>query len=183
MAWFNERKAAQVATYFALKQGGAINIVKLMKLVYLGDREFLAKYDSPILFDRPVSMPKGPVNSNTYNCASGQVSAEVWDAYLTDAANHMISCTQANMTYQDLKALSRAEVQVLDEVWEKFGHMNQWDLVKYTHDNCDEWEDPNGSSQSIPYERILRVLGKGAASREIAERIESEKTTQALLGN
>lgn len=170
---FNERKAAQVATFFALKQGGSINIVKLIKLVYLGDREFLKRYDAPILHDRLVSMQKGPVNSNTYNFASGQVRADVWDTYLSDEANHMISC--GKITLNELNELSRAEIRVLEQVWNDFGHMNPWELVDYTHDNCEEWEDPDGSSKTIPYERVLKVLGKGAASREIAERIEAER--------
>lgn len=173
---FNERKAAHVATYFALKQGGAINVLKLMKLVYLGDREFLSRYDAPILHDRLVSMPKGPINSNVYNCASGQVDAKVWDSYLVDAANHMIVCARSDLSPGDLNELSRAEIRVLDHVWAEFGHMNQWDLVQYTHDHCEEWEDPEGSSSTIPYERILKALGKGMPSREIAERIEAERS-------
>jgi uncharacterized phage-associated protein len=172
---FNERKAAHVAAFFALKQGGAINIVKLMKLIYLGDREFLRRYDAPILHDRLVSMPKGPVNSNTYNCASGQVEAEVWDTYLVDGANHMISCARPSLGVGELNELSRAEMRVLDAVWSDFGHMNQWELVQYTHDNCEEWEDPQRSSSTIPYERVLKALGKGVSSRDIAERIEAER--------
>lgn len=171
---FNERKAAHVAAYLAAKQGGSIHIVKLIKLIYLSDREFLGRYDSPILHDRLVSMPKGPVNSNTYNLASGQVPAPIWDELLADEANHMIACRKA-VSVEDLDELSRAETKVLDEVWNRFGGMGPWELVDYTHDHCEEWEDPRGSSDTIPYERILKVLGKGAVAREIAERIESER--------
>jgi uncharacterized phage-associated protein len=178
---FNERKAAQVAAFFALKQGGSINIVKLMKLIYLGDREFLKRYDTPILHDRLVSMPKGPVNSNAYNCASGQVQAATWDSYIQDNANHMVSVATDNLTVAELKELSKAELRVLDSVWDNFGALNQWQLVEYTHDNCAEWEDPEGSSDTIPYERILRVLGKGLASREIGERIEAERAALRQL--
>lgn len=180
--WFNERKAAHVASFFALKAGGSINVVKLMKLIYLGDREFLRRFDAPILHDRLVSMPKGPVNSNTYNCASGQVQADVWDSYLSDSANHMVSSAQPELTVDALDELSRAELRVLDDVWKEFGHLNQWDLVRYTHENCDEWEDPSGSSETIPYERVLKVLGKGHASRDIAERIEAEQAAMRQFG-
>jgi uncharacterized phage-associated protein len=119
-------------------------------------------------------MPKGPVNSNTYNCASGQVRAEIWDAYLTDEARHMISCSATDV--EELDELSRAELRVLDAVWNDFGKFSPWELVDYTHDNCPEWEDPEGSSRPIPYERILKALGKGAVSRDIADRIEAERT-------
>ncbi len=139
---FNEKKAAEVAVFFAIKSGGAINIVKLMKLIYLGDRAFLKKYDAPILHDRLVSMPKGPVNSNTYNCASGQVRAEVWDSYIRDSANHMVACANEKISIDDLRELSRAEISVLDDVWKEFGALDPWALVDFTHDNCDEWEEP-----------------------------------------
>lgn len=177
---FIERKAAHVAAYLTLKQGGSIHIVKLIKLIYLSDREFLKRYDAPILHDRLVSMPKGPVNSNTYNFASGQVRAEIWDSLLSDEANHMISCRKIDLA--DLDELSRAEVRVLDDVLLEFGKMGPWELVDYTHDNCDEWEDPKGSSRTIPYERVLKVLGKGHAARDIAERIESEAIALEQLG-
>jgi Protein of unknown function (DUF4065) len=61
--WFNVKKAAQVAAFFALKQGGQIHVLKLTKLVYLSDREFMDRYDIPITGDKLVSMDHGPVNS------------------------------------------------------------------------------------------------------------------------
>lgn len=178
---FNERKAAHVAAFFAMKAGGSIPVLSLMKLVYLGDREFLKRYDTPILHDRLVSMNKGPLNSNTYNCASGQVEATVWDSYLSDAANHMIN-SRVPVSVDDLDELSRAEVAVLGDIWSEFGHMDRWALVKYTHDHCAEWEDPATSSSNIPYERVLKALGKGAAARDIADRIEAERALFRRLG-
>ena len=45
---YSARKAAQVAAFFAIKEGGAINVLKLAKLLYLSDREHLSQYDFPI---------------------------------------------------------------------------------------------------------------------------------------
>jgi len=58
--WFKVRKAAQVGAYFAFQQGGSINLMKLVKLVYLANRNAMAKYDYPIFDDHMVSMPHGP---------------------------------------------------------------------------------------------------------------------------
>ena len=49
---YNVRKAAQVVAFFAIRQGGRINVLKLSKLVYLSDRAFVEKYDVPILYDK-----------------------------------------------------------------------------------------------------------------------------------
>jgi uncharacterized phage-associated protein len=68
---FNRRKAAQVAAFFARAEGGRINVLKLVKLIYLADREFVLRHGEPMLDDRWVSMPHGPVNSGTYDMIQG----------------------------------------------------------------------------------------------------------------
>jgi hypothetical protein len=44
-------KAAQAAAYFALKSGSSINVLKLCKLLYLAEREFMARYDTPMFYE------------------------------------------------------------------------------------------------------------------------------------
>ncbi len=56
-------------------------------------------------------------------------------------------------------ALSDSDLEVLGETWEQFGHIQKFDLVKYTHDNCPEWEDPQGSSTPITYKKLFTALG------------------------
>jgi uncharacterized phage-associated protein len=65
--WYNARKAAQVAAFFAKAQGGKINVLKLVKLIYLADRLALETFEHPILEDKFVSMDHGPVNSITFS--------------------------------------------------------------------------------------------------------------------
>lgn len=79
-----------------------------------------------------------------------------------------------------LDELSRADRQVLDETWRDFGHMSQWDIRDYTHKHCPEWEDPLGSSNPIPYERVFKFLGKTDAA-ELAEAVRQESRGQQSL--
>jgi uncharacterized phage-associated protein len=180
---FNERKAAQLAAFFALRSGGSINVLKLVKLVYLSDREFLKRYDSPILFDRLVSMPHGPVNSFTYGYVSGQLVSEKWDEFIADRALHDVGVVDKEVHVSDLDELSEAELEILGHVWIEFGHMSGWEIRNYTHENCEEWEDPDGSSTSIPYERVLKALGKGHVASDISKRIASEREIQRKLAD
>ncbi len=69
--WYNARKAAQVAAFFALSEGGKINVLKLVKLIYLADRSAMEAFEAPILNDKFVSMDHGPVNSITLNLING----------------------------------------------------------------------------------------------------------------
>lgn len=158
---FDVSKAAQVVAFFALKAGGKINVLKLAKLLYLGDREFMARYDEPMLYDRMVSMPDGPVTSVTYNFINGEVEDPAWPKFVAPRRGNDISVAEG-VTVKNLDQLSPAETEVLDYLWSKFGHYDRYALRDWTHvkENVPEWEDPAGSSQAISYEKIFQVLGK-----------------------
>jgi uncharacterized phage-associated protein len=64
---FNPRKAAQAVAFLIRGRGGRTDIMDIIKLVYLSDREFLARYDRPILFDDFFCLDHGPVDSVTYD--------------------------------------------------------------------------------------------------------------------
>lgn len=179
---YNVRKAAQVSAFFAKKDGGAINVLKLAKLLYLADREFMDLYDFPILFDNLVSMPHGPVTSLTMNYVNGlsQEDRGSWDEFISDRAGYRVGLANPNIADDDLDELSDAEIHVLESAWDKFGHMNQFQIRDYTHANCPEWEDPNGSSYPIPYERVLKFLHK-ERSAEIAREIETLRSLDTFL--
>jgi uncharacterized phage-associated protein len=179
---YNVRKAAQVCAFFAKKNGGTINVLKLAKLLYLADREFMNRYDFPILFDSLVSMPHGPVTSMTMNYVNGlsQEARESWEEFVTDRAGYEVGLAIADLSEEDLDELSDAEVHVLDATWDKFGYMNPFQIRDYTHAHCPEWEDPNGSSYPIPYERVLKFLNK-ERSADIARQIEALRSLDAVL--
>ncbi len=180
-SWFNSRKAAQVAAFFAMCSGGAINILKLVKLIYLANRSFMEKYDCVIFNDRLVSMDHGPVSSITLNYLNGYVyDREDWKDFVSDRENYLVGLARDSLTKEDLDELSKAEFAVLKEVWGRFGHMDQWQICDWTHDNCPEWENPHGSSERIPYERVFKYLGK-KHSDELAEKVESERSLDELF--
>lgn len=58
---FNERKVTHMAAYFLKQGGGQMSHLKLMKLLYLADREAMRRSGFPMSGDRLVSMPHGPV--------------------------------------------------------------------------------------------------------------------------
>lgn len=173
--WFNVRKAAQVAAYFALKSGGAINVLKLVKLIYLANRRFAERYDHPMLNDELVSMDHGPVNSMTLNYINGtQIERDAWDEFVDARAGYDIGLASATLTIDALDEFSRAELEVLDETWASFGHYSNYQLRDYTHKHCPEWEDPHGSSTPISYEKLFRHLNK-KNFEELAADVNTER--------
>jgi uncharacterized phage-associated protein len=179
---YNVRKAAQVTAYFAIQAGGSINVLKLAKLLYLADRRCLEKYDFPMLFDTYVSMDHGPVTSSTLNYVSGTLEdGENWDTFVADRAGNEVGIARGDLSVDDLDELSDAELNILDETWGRLGHLQKYAIRDFTHDNCPEWEDPHGTSIPIPYERVLKFLGKRSKSELIAEEIKAQRSVARSL--
>lgn len=169
---FNERKAAEMAAFLLQRAGGKLNVLKLTKLLYLAERESMNLHGFPICGDRMVSMPKGPVLSGTLDLTSGNTISPHWEALIEDREHHDVRL-RTPVERTDLCELSDSAISVMEKVWEKFGQMDQWQLVKFTHDKCAEWEDPNGSSVLIPPKRVFAAVGKspeaaGFMAKELA---------------
>jgi len=160
---YNVKKAAQTIAYLALKNGGKpLFVLSAVKLVYLADRESIARHGFPIQDEGRVSMEHGPVNSKTYSYIKGEVEsgAAEWADYLRDREDNMIALARPDLDPAELDELSDADLAALDAVWERFGQWDRWALVKWTHDpkNLPEWEDPGLSSILIPLKRIMQAV-------------------------
>ena len=62
---FREDKATQAACILIEKEGGRINYMKLLKLMYMADRKALLERGRPITFDEYYSLDRGPILSRT----------------------------------------------------------------------------------------------------------------------
>lgn len=184
---FNERRAAQAAAFLLHSAGGTLPLIKLIKLLYLAERLSFARYAEPLTGDRLVSMTHGPVLSQTYNHINGAIpSAEGgWESWVSDRAGHVVALRDPSMIRspeQDLMALSDSDLEVLGETWKEFGYWNRWDLVKYTHDHCPEWRDPEGSSNPIPYRDLFTALGYNAEQvKELVARLNEQERINAAF--
>lgn len=181
---FNERKVAQMAAYLLDKHSGTMSHLKLMKLLYLSDRAAMSEFGSPISGDRFVSMPHGPILTMTLNHMDGDVesSPDGWDLWVSDKENNEISLKQKISSRQELDELSDAEIDILEKVWDEFGHMGKWEIRDYTHDHCSEWHDPNGSSYPIAYKEVFHALGRSDKEAErLSAEIEDEHTIERIF--
>lgn len=183
--WFSARKAAQVAAYFVLKAGGKINILRATKLVYLADRASMDQREHPITGDDFVSMPFGPVNTYTYSLMKGEVDEgqkAIWSEYMAPRNRNTLT-TSKPLELTDFDELSRADVRVLNETWERFKDIpDQFDLAEWTHKYCPEWRDPNGSSIPIAFATVFKRLDKPEPI-ELGEQIQAERAFIASLAS
>jgi uncharacterized phage-associated protein len=184
-AAFDEIKAAHVAAWFLARAGGRMNVLKLMKLMYLAERESYREHGEPIIGDRLVSMPHGPVLSMTYSYTSGQAdpSPTGWDAWIADREQHdVVLARRLDDPERDLDRLSDADIAVLERIWDDFGALSQYALRDWTHDHCGEWTDPDGSSLPIELPRLFAALGYSPAqAEELATRASAQSACQGKV--
>ena len=182
---YNPRKAAQVIAYFALRSGKrTIDVIKAIKLVYLGDRESIALWGEPILVEPRVALPFGPVNHLTYAHIKGEKEdSEGWSEFLEDRKVNDLRLRE-DVTYHDLDELSEADVEALSAVWDRVGFMKPMALSMWTHKdgNVPEWRDPDGSSRPIPLARIMREVGLAEPAQSAVE-VEQRRSLADILGS
>lgn len=184
---FNERKATEVAAFFIVRNGDQLNLLKLMKLMYLAERESLTEYGEPIIGDLLYSLEHGPILSHTYNLANGvrESRPDGWESMISDRENHMVGLkVEIQDAERQLDHLSDADIAVLETVWKKYGGYSPFELRDLTHQLCGEWEDPEQSSIPIPYSRLLRAVGfEHNTARELERRILSQRNVERIFNN
>lgn len=168
---FDENKATQVAAYLLRLRGGQMHYIKLIKLMYLADREALLRWGVPITRDRYVSMDNGPVLSRVLNLITDDRPKPVWSQY--------ISAPLGEYEVKLVKdapndALSRAEEKLLDEIFQQYGYRNRWELIDNVMHKLPEWQDPNKSSIPIQLRDILKAGGESEESiRDVLRELHS----------
>lgn len=185
---FNELKATQTAAFFLQKEGGEMNILKLMKLLYLSERESFARFGCSISGDKFYSLPHGPVLSRTKELMDGEQEScqNGWSSWIIDKAKHIIGLkkNKLNISIDKFNELSSSDLEVIQHIWDKYGHMNQWQICDYTHDYCSEWKDPKGSALPITTEDLLVAVGKEKEQIAlIQERIKEEEYFDSMFGH
>jgi uncharacterized phage-associated protein len=149
MLEFDYEKATQAINYLTKKEGGVIDKLKLIKLIYLADRFHLRRYGRPIINDAYLAMPLGPVGSSVKDIAD--FSSYLDGAERVYAAKYLKSDlknkTVTSTADVDLDIFSKSELEALDFAFDKFGNKSAPTLVNITH-RYPEWEKFRGALES-----------------------------------
>jgi uncharacterized phage-associated protein len=158
---FNEQKSLELAAIFLKLRGGEMKHLKLIKLMYLADREALKRWAHPITGDRYVSMRLGPVLSNVLDLINGERRPgdprDHWADFIEESAPHTVRLVREPAS----GSLSQAEAELAQEIFREFGSKNRWDLVDLTH-TFPEYREPDEDHSQWPirYLDLLRAVGK-----------------------
>lgn len=176
---FNEVKATQIAARLLQRRGtGRMSYLKLIKLMYLIDREALAGWGKTVSTDHHVSMNKGPVLSNVYRLINEEpTDVEFWVRHISRVPNFDIELIKDPGDDE----LSAAEDSLIARVFAEHGHKSRWQLVDELH-RVPEWRDPHGSMVPIELADILSAVGRNEDDiRNIEEQIEAETLAAELF--
>ena len=140
MIIFNHRKAVQALNYFALKNGGEINVKKAIKLIWLSDRLHIRTYCRPIFNDTYYAMQLGPVPSAIKDIAMASESflSPEENNYRRLYIEYVPRYKCRSIKNPDLLVFSDSEVEVFEKVIADFGDLDQFQLSKLSH-NYPEW--------------------------------------------
>ncbi|MDO5565869.1 MAG: Panacea domain-containing protein [Planctomycetia bacterium] len=149
---FQFNRALQAAAYLLQKMpNGTMDYMRLIKLLYIAERDYLGRYGEMITGDKVVAMPYGPVLSRTLDIIKETGNAdrdeiEAWKRHIRrDSMNLTLVVDPGN------GLLNRAIEEILDAVHERFKNEDVWGIVEDTH-FFPEWLDnkPGAKSRSNP---------------------------------
>jgi uncharacterized phage-associated protein len=145
---FDSKKASQVVLWLLHKHGGSMDKLKLIKMVFLADREHLVRYGRPIVGGKYVAMDLGLVSSDLKNYVENETDAE--DLPFAIQGEYNLFAKQPT----DENWLSESELKILDRIYEDNKYIDSVKLGLMTH-KYKAWknnEPPKGSSRPVPYE-------------------------------
>lgn len=163
MNLFDEKKATQVVSRLLVHSGGRMNYMKALKLAYLVDRLSLDRWDTPVLYDEIYSMSQGQVLTSTLDLMKHSKSffgllshSPYWAKHINPRRGFYISIKQQ----APVDELSESEIEIIDEILDKFGHLDEWALRDLHHELPEYVKVDEGKREFIPYEKVLAALEK-----------------------
>ena len=181
---FNIHKATEASLQFIARSGGCINVMKLIKLIYLLDRLSIQRRGVPVVGGVYFSMRNGPVTGELLDLVNaGELAGESdsrWDELISDRKDHesaMRPSVQPEREY-----LSDFEITLIDEINAEHGEKDQWQLRDWCHERCGEWTPLQNGRERISVRELAVNVGRNPedAARIVDEAAEANLIARAF---
>lgn len=175
---YDEGKSTQAAAYLLGKAGREMYSVLLLQLLYLADRQSLIETGYPITGARMVSMDTGPVLSQISGHITWEPAQESpWTREIEPRGPWKVG-VRGEPAFD---RLSRYERDLLDRIFEQWGRVNRWDVMRFVQ-QLPEWHDPEGCPRPVDVREILVAAGKSNEEiEEIASQVAAIDGLHALV--
>jgi len=148
---FDPNKAIQAILWLLHRNNQAMDKLQLIKLFFYADHKHLIEYGRPIAGGEYYVMTHGPVCSELLDILDGIQQSGISDLPLKVRGAYDIIAT----TPSDTQFLSESDLNVLDETYQRYGHIDKWKLRDMAHQlpSCRKNEPQAGEKRhALPYE-------------------------------
>lgn len=134
------KKITQVLNYIAEKEGGKVNYMKALRLLYLAERLHLRRYGRLITDDKLVAMKNGTLGSQARDIVLGNPrlphnAYEYSENKIARGRNKFI----ISVSYKGRESLSETDLECVNKVFSSVGGMDEFQLADLTH-KLPEWQ-------------------------------------------
>ncbi len=163
-------KARQLAAGFLrLTPNHSMNYTKLLRLMYMADRERLLETGSTITGDRFFSLPYGPVLANVLDCIRGQVRDQDWLEHFRKHENDIRMFIDPGDA-----ELCRLDAEIIAALFHNFQNLDWQAMIEYCRKNLPEWRESASCNHPIEYRDILILAGKSGDEIRAIEELAAE---------
>lgn len=152
-----EKMIQAAAAVLRTESSREMSYLRLLKLLYIADRECLRETGRPIVGGRQVAMDWGPVPSRPYDAIKGCDSCLLrWQDFI-ECSGYKVRLVHD----PGMDRLTKYEAYKLAEVVGQNVNLNEWELSASTHEFPEyiKHEPPKGSKEEIPWEDIAEAVG------------------------
>ena len=191
---FNLKQSIQSAGFLLNLSGGHMDYMKLLKLLYISDRDYLRTNGETITGDDIFALPRGPVLSHIYSyirpsknwtlSAEEQANRQEWTRFIqTDEPSKQTFTVNLLQNTGD-DDLSQSIEECLGNVYLKFIDYDQFQISEYTH-KFHEWaikqeELLSGNKGSVPMDWADALYDKPDMIRAAQENISMLQANHEL---
>ncbi len=154
--------------------------MRLLKLLYLANRESIKDTGYPIVDDKFVAMDWGVVMSNTYDCITGRGEIAVqWSLYFATEMDKYVIMEHD----PGVDNLSDYAVELLQTVAKRYETVSTAKLSALMHDLDEYKQNWKGghSSYLVPDIDILRAVGRANDAPTLLNEIDAYKREYQIL--
>jgi len=133
--------------------------LRLLKLLYIADRQHLQTFQRPIVGTHLVAMKNGPLHSEVYDLVKGEhVDEPLWSEYIRRDGYEI-----GLLKDPGVSELSAVEVRTLTTTSDRYEALSEWDVVEVTH-GFSEWkesypDESENTSRTISFESLIDAIG------------------------
>lgn len=178
---FNAPKAIQAIGVIARQhRGHIVGKLRILKLLYIADRDGIRDHGWPLLGSKMVAMDHGPLHSAVLDLINGKHIDEPKFSAHFDVAGHIVEMVDDPGVDQ----LARAEIERLQELCHRYSEVNDWELAQHVTHEFPEWRNcyRAGTSTPIPMEAIIDAVGRSGDKKAILDDLRQERDADAAFG-